>query len=100
MPRPRTTIGASGGWGDAIEPVPRAKPGVDRKALQILHKTYWSSSGWRPEGERVTPPDDLLYARRAGVMFDPIRLSHDQIARRSVEAAAGVDSGAIADAFL
>lgn len=73
---------------------------MERKALQILHRTYWSSTGWRPEGEQVTPPEDFLYAKRAGVMFDPIRLSHDQIARRAVEAAAGVNAGAVADAFL
>jgi hypothetical protein len=83
---------------NATEPVTRARPDVDRKALQILHTTYWSSAGWKPE--QVTPPDDLLYAKRAGVMFDPVRLSHDQVARNAIEVVAKVDAGAVADAFL
>jgi hypothetical protein len=73
---------------------------VDQKALKILLKTYWSSAGWKPEREQVAPPEDFLYAKRAGVMFDPVRLSHDQVVRRAVEARARVDAGAVADAFL
>jgi hypothetical protein len=84
----------------AIEPVTRARPEVDRNALEILHKTYWSSTGWKAEDEQVTPPDDLLYAKRAGVMFDPVRLSHDQITRNAIEVVARVAAGAVADAFL
>ena len=42
-----------------------------KKALKILFTTYWSSKGWRAEKDQVTLPEDLLYARRAGVMWRP-----------------------------
>ena len=73
---------------------------MDKKALQILFKTYWSSSGWKPEEEQITPPDDLLYAKRAGAMFDPVRLSHREIVRRALDARERVDAVAVADSFL
>lgn len=73
---------------------------MDKKALKILFKTYWSSTGWRPEKDQVTPADDLLFAKRAGVMFDPIRLSHEEIVQRSLDVMARIDPEAIADAFL
>jgi hypothetical protein len=78
----------------------RARSDVDRKALEILHKTFWSSTGWKPDNEQITAPEDLLYAKRAGVMFDPIQLSHDQIVRHAIEVVARVDARTVADAFL
>lgn len=75
--------------------------GRDRKkALKILFTTYWSSKGWKPEKDRVTPPEDLLHAKRAGVMFDPVRRSHGEIVRRAIDVRAGVDPEAITAAFL
>lgn len=71
-----------------------------KKALKILFTTYWSSKGWKAEKDQVTPPDDLLFARRAGVMFDPVRLSHEEIVRRAIDVRAGVEPRAIAAAFL
>jgi hypothetical protein len=73
---------------------------VDKKALKILFTTYWSSKGWVPDGEWNTSPDDLCYAKRAGVMFDPIRLSHGDIVRRAIEIQWRFDPQAIANAFL
>jgi hypothetical protein len=73
---------------------------VDRKALKILSDTYWSSKGWKPESEQVTPDEDFLHARRAGVMFDPVRLSHDEIIRRALRAVDEIDPADVADAFL
>ena len=73
---------------------------MDKKALKILFSTYWSSSGWKADSERLTPPDDLRYAKRAGVMFDPIRLSHGDIVRRAIEARSRIEPHAVAAAFL
>jgi len=49
---------------------------VDKRALRILFDTYWSVAGWKKEPE--TPPDDFSYAKAAGLMFDPVGLTHDQ----------------------
>lgn len=53
----------------------------DARALKILFETYWSSFGWRMAGQTdwapTTPADDLAYAIRAGVMFPPRVVTHD-----------------------
>jgi hypothetical protein len=58
----------------------------DKRALKILFDTYWSSSGWRSAGKPAwipeTPPDDLEYAIRAGVMFPRRRCPHDDAVAR------------------
>jgi hypothetical protein len=73
---------------------------VDKKALKILFATYWSSNGWKPREKQLTPPEDLLYAKQVGVMFDPIRLSHGDIVRRTIEVRTRVDPQVVVDAFL
>lgn len=50
---------------------------VDKKALKILFDTYWSSAGWKKEN--ITTFEDLSYAQNAGVMFQPVSLSHDEV---------------------
>jgi hypothetical protein len=72
---------------------------VDKKALKILTSTYWSSARWKPESEHITPPDDLRYAKQAGVMFDSIRVSHGDIVRRAIEIRSMIDPNIITNAF-
>lgn len=48
---------------------------MDKKARNILFKTYWGSSGWLSEYK--TDPEDFVYARARGVMFDPVNVTHD-----------------------
>ena len=72
-------------------------PGLDGRAVQILMDAYWSN-GCR-ENPAVTP-EDLAYARQAGVMFDPIVLRHDEIISRLVLARAAVTKEQVANAFL
>src|SRR5262249_51571529 len=43
---------------------------------------------------------DFEYAKQAGVMFDPIRVSHDDLVRRAITAVRGVDRLAVANAFV
>lgn len=73
---------------------------MDKKALKILFDTYWSSKGWKPESEQVTPDEAFLYAKRAGVMFDPERISHDEIIRRALQVVEKINDRVVADAFL
>lgn len=49
---------------------------IDKRALRILSNTYWSSTGWKKQPS--TPPDDFSYAKAAGLMFDPVQVTHDQ----------------------
>ena len=73
---------------------------VDRRALEILFATYWSGGRWCDEKSRSTPPEDFDYAKRCGVMFDPIRLSHSDIVSRAVTAVRAVERTSVADAFV
>jgi hypothetical protein len=73
---------------------------MDKKALKILFSTYWSSSGWKADSDRITPPDDLRHAKQAGVVFDPVRFSHGDIVRRAIEVRSRIEPYAVAQAFL
>jgi len=71
----------------------------DKKAVDILLSTYWSSEGWRDRP--TTAPDDFAYAKAAGLMFErPVSRTHDDIVRQVVEAAAGLTPSDAANAFL
>ncbi len=54
---------------------------MDKKARQILLKTFWESSGWK-SGPRVFAGPDFEYARSQGVMFDPITITYDELLNR------------------
>ena len=72
----------------------------DKKALKILFDTYWSSRGWVDQDARITTPADLAYAKDAGVVFDPVDLTHDEIIARALAAREGVEPGVVGDAFV
>src|SRR5262249_5293003 len=73
---------------------------VDRRALKVLFDTYLTPAGWRDEPSRSISPDDFEYAKRAGVMFDDILLSHADIVSRAIAAVRVVDRRAVANAFV
>lgn len=54
---------------------------MDRRAREILFGTYWSSEGWK-HPRHDPSPEDLAYAKAAGVMFDPETLTHDEALQR------------------
>ncbi|MEM7012594.1 MAG: hypothetical protein AAF585_14050 [Verrucomicrobiota bacterium] len=70
----------------------------DKKALKILFDTYWGAGGWKDS--RETAPEDLEYAKAAGVMFDPSSYSHNEITNRAVRVAGKISPIAVADAFV
>lgn len=71
---------------------------MDKKAKHILFQTYWSAKGWRDKP--VTAPDDFLYAKEKGMMFDPFTISHDDCVSQIVKLAASVSMEQTAKAFL
>ena len=70
----------------------------DDKARRILFDTYWSSDGWKEI--RSTPPKDLDYARKAGYMFDPVVINHDEIIRWATKARKQINLREVTQAFL
>lgn len=72
----------------------------DRRALRILFSTYWSPTGWRSETEVQTSPEDFEYAKRAGVMFDPARLNHDEVLRRLIAARDSLSARDVVNGFI
>lgn len=58
---------------------------MDKKAKDILFQTYWSGKGWKRD--HITDPDDFLYAKDKGLMFDPLTIGHDDCVKRILEIA-------------
>ena len=71
---------------------------MDKKAKSILFKTYWSSKGWKDE--HTTAPDDFLYAREKGLMFEPLTISHDDCINQIIEIVNSISLEQVVKAFL
>lgn len=71
---------------------------IDKKAQQILFKTYWSSSGWKSESSIVS--EDFEYSLNAGYMFKPVSFSHDEIVEKVVKIARKIETHQVSNAFL
>lgn len=71
---------------------------ADKRALKIQHSTFWSPSGWKKV--QATPPDDFAFAKAAGVMFDPKRLTHDERVDWALRSRSRLSKAQVADAFL
>ncbi|WP_455816200.1 hypothetical protein [Pseudomonas cerasi] len=71
---------------------------MDKKAKNILFKTYWGSSGWL--SEQKTTAEDFAYARSQGVMFNPVSLTHDECLEEVLAMAKRISPTKAAHAFL
>ncbi|SDH82090.1 hypothetical protein SAMN05421818_11715 [Myroides phaeus] len=72
---------------------------MDKKAKNILFKTYWKS-GWINVKDRQTTPDDLAYAKAKGLMFDPLTISHDTCLDLIANILPTISTQHVAKAFL
>lgn len=79
----------------AAEPSWRPDPRGER----ILTERYWRASGWKPEPERVTPPDEYGYGQRTGYLFGQARLTHDEAVARIIELRKAIAPAAVGAAF-
>ena len=77
-----------------------APDGPDRKALKILFDTHWSGGGWLDQDKQRTPRKDLAYAKKAGMMFAPITVTHDDIIKMALSARKPVTARRVANAFV
>ncbi|MFD1885531.1 hypothetical protein [Paenibacillus wenxiniae] len=72
---------------------------MDKKARQILLKTFWESSGWKPRPTVFAGPD-FEYARSQGVMFDPITITYDELLHRLRALHEEITLERVSEAFL
>jgi hypothetical protein len=73
---------------------------MDKKAKEILFKTYWSSAGWiEPENIR-TDPADFEYAKQKGLMFDPLTITKAELITELKNTLKEVSLKMVTDAFL
>ncbi|MEN8251804.1 MAG: hypothetical protein ABFS32_22985 [Bacteroidota bacterium] len=71
---------------------------ADKRALKILFDKYWSpSSGWI---KAEVDPTDFQYAKHAGVMFDDIKIDHDSIVTKCIDAIKHIEKEAVVKAFV
>jgi len=73
---------------------------VDKKAKDILFKTYWTSAGWTSDENRRTESANFEYAKEKGLMFDPLTISKSEIVTRLHEIVQTISLKKITDAFL
>lgn len=70
---------------------------IDARAKAILFQRYWSGGGWR---DGSITEGEFDYARRAGLMFEPVSLSHDAIIARAEAIRGRVSADWVGRAFL
>ena len=73
---------------------------MDKKAKNILFKTYWSSTGWISEDNRKIELEDFDYAKEKGLMFEPVTLSKSELISKLENVIKAVPKKKITDAFL
>lgn len=70
---------------------------VDKKAVKILFKRYWSATGWTITDLSQT---ELDYAKEARVMIDQVEVSHDEIIHNIINIVNKLDLKEISDQFV
>ncbi len=73
---------------------------MDKRALKILLDAFWSPGGWKPKALRGPSPEEFAYAKSKGMMFDPVRLDHQQTLNELSVAIRRLNRRYVADAFL
>lgn len=73
---------------------------MDKKAKDILFKTYWTSAGWTNDDYRKTDPADFDYAKSKGVMFDPFSINKSELVENLKELVNKISKEDISNAFL
>ncbi|MDR1120561.1 MAG: hypothetical protein LBM08_06545, partial [Dysgonamonadaceae bacterium] len=72
---------------------------MDKKAKNILFKTYWKN-GWIDEQDIKTAPADFEYAKSKGLMFDNINITHDQCVAEILDIVHTISMEKVSRAFL
>jgi hypothetical protein len=70
---------------------------IDPVAMEILFRKHWSPRGWT-KGQITSAEFDR--ARQAGLMFDPVDLSHDDVVARAIDIRGKITPDRVGSAFL
>lgn len=70
----------------------------DERAVNILFNAYWGPKGWK-SGNGVTR-EDVEHAKRCRVMFDAVRVTHDDVQAWVEESVKGVSRDEVAAGFV
>lgn len=73
---------------------------VDKRAKDILFKTYWTSNGWTSDENRKTEAEDFAYAKEKGLMFDPLTISKADLFNKLQKIVSAISIKKVTDAFL
>ena len=73
---------------------------MDKRAKNILFKTYWTSAGWLREENRKIEEADFNYAKEKGVMFDPLTITKAALISKLDNVIQTISKKMITDAFL
>ncbi|WP_111672880.1 hypothetical protein [Algoriphagus litoralis] len=73
---------------------------MDKKAKDILFKTYWTSAGWVRDENRKIEEADFKYAKEKGLMFDPLTISKAEIISKLESLTQTISKKKVTDAFL
>ena len=69
---------------------------IDRVAREILFRKYWGAKGWT---DGTITEAEFEYAKRAGLMFDPVDVTHDAVIERALELRRNIKPERVARAF-
>lgn len=72
---------------------------LDKKAKQILFRTYWKN-GWIDTKDRTIKKEDFEYAKSKGLMFEPFTIHHDKCIEEILFLYKKISSPKIYKAFL
>jgi len=70
---------------------------IDRVAREILFRKYWNAKGWT---NGTITQAEFEYAKRAGLMFDRVDVSHDAVIERALKIRGTLALERVARAFL
>ncbi|UOE39172.1 hypothetical protein [Chryseobacterium oryzae] len=73
---------------------------MDKKAKNILFKTFWSSQGWLSDENRKLSSEDFEYAKEKGLMFEPISITKKELLEKLRKTVNEIPLSKITNAFL
>jgi hypothetical protein len=73
---------------------------IDKKAKDILFDTYWTSKGWADERPQTRSIEAFDYAKKHGLMFDDLTISHDECLKELSLLLPNLSKKKVTDAFL
>jgi len=72
---------------------------IDKKAKQILFKSFWKN-GWIDSEDRQLSKEDFEYAKSKGLMFEPLTINHNECIESIISIQKSISLENISKAFL